>query len=192
MRSIIVCGVLVVSLAFTSCVPSIQPFFEEKDVYFDRSLVGTWSERDGKEKWKITARDESSYFIDQTDEQGRPLRFEARLFKIGTDSFIDVLPVPSSKIAGDLYLDHVLPAHTLLTVKIERCSVNLSFLDPTWVKGFLMTSPGAVAHTNRNGEVVLTDSTAAMQAFIKKHLSTPGAFEATETLFKKGDTQCVQ
>lgn len=192
MRSIIVCGLLVVSLAFTSCVPSIQPFFEEKDVYFDRSLVGTWSERDGKEKWTITARDESSYFIDQTDEHGRSLRFEARLFKIGTDSFIDVLAVPSSKITGDLYLDHVLPSHTLLSVKIERCSVNLSFLDPTWIKGFLMTSPGAVAHTNRSGEIVLTDSTAAMQAFIKKHLTTPGAFEGTETLYKKGEKQCEQ
>ena len=179
--------ILILAIAScSSCVRSIQPFYEQKDVYFDSSLIGTWIDPGGAESWKIRRLGEKEYVIDQTDEEGQTTRFEARLFRLGRRSFIDLVATSS----GDTGNGQKLAPHTFVAVKKDRCTARMSYLDPAWLKTLLANNPKAIRHANLDGEIVLTDSTRNLQTFIRKHLASPGAFEQTETLYKKGETQC--
>lgn len=169
-----------------ACVGSVQPFYDQKDVYFDRALIGTWIDSEKKESWKIRRHGEKEYLIDQTDDAGEITRFVARLFKIGDRSFIDLV----DRAAGDSGAKQVLAAHTFVAVKKDRCTARIAYLDPAWLKTLLANNPRAIRHANLDGEIVFTDSTRNLQKFIRKYLASPGAFEQTETLYKKGETQC--
>lgn len=193
MKNSVLILVLVTALASTACIKSLQSFYEAKNLYFDKTLAGTWVAADGKETWTVVAEDEAYYVIDQTDEEGRKSRFEARLFRIGDDSFLDLVAVPAGDyINTDRFFDHSVPIHSLIAIKKDRCSSRMYYLDPSWLKSFLAQNPKAVGHADVDGMLVLTDSTKNIQSFIKKHLRTSGAFEETETLFKQGDKQCGQ
>ena len=194
MKKLALTVILVSALSAIGCVKSLNAFYEMKDVYFDRSLVGSWASANGKETWAVVSDDgETFYVIEETDEEGRKSRFEARLFKIGDQSFIDLVAVPAGDyIKADGFFDQTIPIHTLMAIKKEGCSARVSYLDPSWLKLFLPKNPSAVKHADADGVLVLTDSTENLQAFAKKHLSTPGAFEKAETLYKKGETQCSQ
>jgi hypothetical protein len=188
MKSTILIAIVIAAIASAACVRSIQPFYEHKDVYFDRSLIGTWTDAKGKESWKIERRGDGDYLIDETDEKGKKTRFEARLFKLDGRSFIDLAATTS----GDAGSGHLLAVHTFLAIEKDLCTSKMSYLDPTWLKQFLAKNPNAIRHSNIEGEIVFTDSTKNLKSFIRKHLDSPGAFEETETLFKKGETQCEQ
>ena len=45
-----------------------------------------------------------------------------------------------------------------------------------WLDRHLKAEPGAIAHERRNGQVVFTADTRALQAFVLKHLETKDAF----------------
>lgn len=194
MKKLVLTVILVSALSATACVKSLNAFYEMKDVYFDRSLVGTWASANGKETWTVVSDEsETFYVIEETDEEGRKSRFEARLFKIGDQSFLDLVAVPAGDyIKADGFFDQTIPIHLLMAIKKEECSARMSYIDPSWLKVFLPKNPSAVKHVDADGVLLLTDSTKNLQAFVKKHLSTPGAFEGAETLFKQGDKQCGQ
>lgn len=186
MKNTILLAVILTVIASSACVRSIQPFFGQKDIYFDGSLVGIWADSEGKETWKIARRGDNEYLIDQTDEDGERTQFEARLFKVGGRSFIDLVAATSA----DAGANQMLAPHTFMAIEKDRCTSRMYYLDPAWLKNFLARNPNAVRHANIDGEIVFTDSTANLQSFIRKHLDSPGAFEETETLNKKGETQC--
>lgn len=189
MKTTILTLILMTAIVSAACVGSVQPFYDERNVYFDRTLVGTWIDPEGQETWKVQQHGEKkTYLIDQTDDEGRTTRFEARLFKIGERSFIDLVATRS----GNSTAKQVFAAHTFVAIEKDRCTSRMSYLDPAWLKNYLARDLNAVRHTNLNGEIVFTDSTKNLQAFIRKHFASPGAFEQTETLYKKGETQCEQ
>ena len=194
MKKLFLTVILVSALSATACVKSLNAFYEMKDVYFDRSLVGAWAAANGKETWTVVPdENETFYVIEETDEEERKSRFEARIFKIGDHSFLDLVAVPAGDyINADGFFDQTIPIHSLMAIKKEGCSARMSYLDPSWLKVFLAKNPSAVKQADAHGVLVLTDSTENLQAFVKKHLSTPGAFEKTETLYKKGKTQCEE
>ncbi|MDI1241943.1 MAG: hypothetical protein PSX80_08495 [bacterium] len=180
--------VLIAAFVSAACVGSVQPFYDQKDVYFDRALVGTWVDSEKKESWNIQPHGNKEYLVNQIDEEGEITRFEARLFKIGDRSFIDLVV----RTDGDSGTKQVFAAHTFVAIQIDQCTSRMSYLDPSWLKNLLANNPKAIRHTNLAGEIVFTDSTKNLQTFIRKHLASPGAFEQTETLYKKGETQCEQ
>ena len=49
MKTLISLLTLTVLLTLEGCVPSLQPFYTDKDVAFDPTLLGTWSGDGGKD-----------------------------------------------------------------------------------------------------------------------------------------------
>jgi hypothetical protein len=177
--------ILVFAVISTSCVRSIHPFYEDGDAYFDASLIGKWSDEGRTESWVFEKAGSSEYRMEYTDENGRTGTFEARLFKIRNRIFMDITPVRSPYVQG-FYGGHLLSVHTFFGLELGKDSAKLMYLDPAWLKRHLQNSPGAVEHTTVDGEVLLTDSTKKLKAFISTHLDTPGAFEQTEIISKIG------
>ena len=158
-----------------------------KDARFDRNLIGTWTDSRGEDEWEFTKKDEFAYSVKYIDRSGKTGSFTAYLFRIGERDFLDVSPVRADAEDSDVYVEKLLPMHTLMAIKLEEGRAQLSFLDPVWLKGFLRQNPAEIDHTIVDDEVVLTATTTKLQAFIRRNIKTRGAFEDTELMFKKGD-----
>ena len=178
---------LAAALLTTACVPSIHSFFSYKDVRFDRSVIGRWTDGDGDEEWEFSRKDDLAYSVKYVDRSGKTGFFTAYLFRIGGRDFLDLSPVRADADDSEIYVEKFLPTHTLMAINVEADRAQLSFLDPAWLKGFLKQNPEEIDHTIVDDEVVLTGTTPKLQAFIRRHIKTRGAFEDTELMFKKGD-----
>ena len=185
MNKSVVSMIFLVALVTAACVPSIHPFYEEKDAYFDAGLIGKWSNEARTETWIFEKSGSTEYRMEYIDEHRRTGIFEVRLFKIRDRTFVDLTPVRPANLQG-FYGGHLLPVHTSFAVELGKDSAKLMYLDPVWLKQYLQNNPMAVRHTTIDGEIFLTDSTSKLKAFIKTHLDTRGAFEQTEVISKIG------
>src|SRR5262249_54826593 len=83
------------TLLLCSCIPSVNPFFTNKDVVFDARLLGEWRAKensDDPEIWKFEKGETNSYKLTLTAEKGKQGLFEARLFKLKGEYFLDMIP----------------------------------------------------------------------------------------------------
>ena len=169
----------------TACVPSINPFCMEGDGYLDPNLLGTWSDSDGLETWTFTNPDDEDYLLTYTDDNGRTGVFTARQFKLGDRSFLDISPVRSASKQNSFYDEHFLSMHSVYLISINGKTGRIAFLDPAWLKLTLKKDPHAVAHAIVDGEIVLTDTTERLKAFLLANANTPDAFVTSEPLERK-------
>jgi len=170
--------VLLLSLALAGCVPSWNPFYTEKDLVFDSTLVGRWrpveAKESSKEDWEFTKAGDKHYQLTQTDEEGRKAAFETRLFKLKEHLFLDLY---LTKVEGDDLKANawasisLVPAHLLLKVELSESAVKLAAINPDWTKTFLKEHPDAIAHRiASDGSIVLAAGTGELQKFVLAHL----------------------
>ena len=165
-------------LALAGCVPSWNSFYTEKDVVFDPALVGTWRPAEAKESsseaWEFTTSADKLYQLAQTDEEGRKAVFEARLFKLKENFFLDLY---LTKVEGDDVKMNawagfsLVPAHLLLRVEQIVPALKLAVMNPDWMRTYLKQHSDAIAHrVVADGNIVLTASTDELQKFVLAHL----------------------
>ena len=61
-------------LALTACIPSVHPFYSDKDVVFDPRLLGEWLEKDKEEKpqsWHFEKAEDNAYRLSITESDGK-------------------------------------------------------------------------------------------------------------------------
>src|SRR5215208_6812465 len=75
-----------------SCIPSVEPFYTEKDAVFDARLLGQWKEEE-PETWKFEKGENDAYQLTITENGGKEGRFEAHLFQLKKEYFLDIIPV---------------------------------------------------------------------------------------------------
>ena len=169
--------VLGVASALTACAPSLHPFFTERDVVFNEALLGVWiDDTDGT--CKFSKSGDNHYELLIMDE--KPVRFEARLIKLGGVTFLDLYPKPMSEENG-LVLANFVPAHTLARVTIGKDSISIALMDGDWLKKLSDQNQLDVAHERLDDDlVVLTASTRELQAFALKHAFTKEAFSEAQ------------
>src|SRR5690349_6380022 len=72
------------AILFAACIPSVNPFYLEKDVVFDPHLIGQWQDKDGGDKpevWAFEQATNKGYDLTVT-EQGKTGKFRVHLFKL--------------------------------------------------------------------------------------------------------------
>ena len=163
-------------LILTSCVPSLNPLYTDSDLIFDETLLGVWTDTDGAESWAFNSSDAKEYKLVYTDEKGKKGEFKTRLLKIEGKTFLDLTPVKPALEQNDFYKANFLATHTFVQITQTAPTVQISYLEPDWLKSFLDKNPSAIRHEKLSGEILLTASTKDLQRFLLTHLNTPGAF----------------
>lgn len=175
-------------LLLSSCVPafSVHPFFTEKDLTFDRSLLGTWIDPTGKnergglviEEVSINGRPAYSLTAEVTDKPAVPKlteEYEGSLFKLGGQQFLDV--IYSQLRSGDESVTVLaMPVHTIARVSLEGDTLSLSFLDDEWLKKNLEDGTVPLRHEIESDAPLLTAETADLQTFVLNHWADQKAF----------------
>jgi hypothetical protein len=170
-----------IALALTACAPSLHPFFTDKDIVFNESLLGVWIDDSGG-TCKFTKSGDNYYELLVMGE--KPTRFEARLIEVGGATFLDLYPKPLGE-ALDLYPSNIVPAHSLARVTIAKDSISIAMLDGDWLDRLNDRNELGLAHEClENGVIALTAPTRELQAFVLKHADNSEAFGDVEVLHR--------
>ncbi len=178
-------ALVLASLMLGGCVVALAPIGADAERSFDPSLVGTWKPADASETWRCKADGAGAYRVTYTDEKGRRAEFDAALFALGGDRWLDLAPRPLPETLNALYADHFVPAHTVARVLHTKPKLALAILDDDWLEKQLAAEPNALAHETVRGHVVITATTKDWQRFLQTHTKTDGAFRPTLELEKK-------
>lgn len=181
-----------IALVATGCiVTSVYPFYTEKDLVFEPSLLGDWTadneadEQKPTELTRVERHGEKGYrVIAFTDNQTNSII--CHLFRLKGQLFLDTCP---TNHALDLIPVHQVSKVTQLQPVLE--SANLRY---EWLQELLEKQPKAIRHTvvrDRKDEkdetrIVLTADTAELQKFILKHLNNTNAWQAPGRVKRRG------
>jgi hypothetical protein len=176
---------LLAILLLSACIPSLQPFYTEKDLVFEPALVGSFGEKDGSATWTFTKSADREYNLTIKDKE-KSSSFVTHLFKLGNDRFIDLYAVKESlddSPREDFFKATLVPGH--LALKVSSFSpLTLQVMDEDGMKEYLKSNKGAVAHTFiESDRLVFTGSSEQMRDFLKRISSEekcwgkPGEFQ---------------
>lgn len=158
-----------------SCVPSVNPYYTAKDVITDPRLPGEWRDTDNKDKtssWKFEDDGTNGYKLTITEDKGKTGVFNAHLFQLGQEDFLDLIPGDCNFAPDQAGLVGVamIPGHLLMHVSILEPTLHLALCDPDWLKKYLAGNPDAIAHSQYQDMIYFTASTRDLQKFVLKHL----------------------
>jgi hypothetical protein len=160
------------------CVQSVHPFYTDQQVGYDASLNGNWKVADSPEVILVDGQDDQKqYKITYIDKDKKVGHFIVHLANVGDRMLADVTPDSSQMPDSDVYKLTLLPLHTLMWVEKNPNGLNIKMMDYNWLKNYLKDHPNSLAHEeSKDGEFVLTASTADLQAFYVAQLQTSGAY----------------
>ena len=174
--------VAVLALLTAACIPSVHPFFLDKDIVFEPQLVGEWrvldSDNDPQE-WHFEKGETEAYLLTVKNDEGQQGQFDATLFNLGDHHFLDLTPreVDYASNQADLVGLCMIPGHLLIHVNQIEPTLSMSFIDFDWLGDYLEEHPKALEHRRDSEDiVVLTAGTKELQKFVKKHVRTGELF----------------
>ena len=182
MNAKIYCSIVTATILLSGCLLSLNPVYTDRDLVFDPDVVGVWKQPQSAASWEFTKRDEKSYVLVYTDENGHLGRFIARLARINGTLFLDLYPQEVQGEANSFYKAHLVPIHTVYLVRRTTPNVVLGAIDMAWLDKYLAENPGALAHARLNDHNLITASTAELQAFLLQHKD---AFKGEVSLERK-------
>jgi hypothetical protein len=174
--------ILLLSLLFMAgCVQSLQPFYTEEQLTFDKNLVGYWTDAEGKNTIDVPDLDADpeakTYRVAYTDEQGKTGHFVARLAQVGKYLLADLTPEELPDSTSGTYRAHFVPIHSFLLIEVSALRLKIRSMDYEWLKKELDAHPAALAHERIGGDRILfTAPSEKVQAFVLKHVDTQGAY----------------
>jgi hypothetical protein len=185
-RNIIVAAAVAILLA--ACIPSINPFYTEKDVVFEKKLLGEWREKENADEpqiWNFEEGTEKAYKLTVTEKEGKHGEFEAHLFKLKQDYFLDIVATEIGTNVADLITASMIPGHLLFRVPQIEPELKLAAFDFDWLDKHLKEHPKSLAHHRDNDRIVLTAETADLQSFVMKHLGEDELFAKPGEMVRK-------
>jgi len=161
------------------CVPSFHPLYTEEDLVLDDRLVGLWGQDDDEDKWIFERSEGKAYRLIQIDDNGVG-RLDVHIVQLGEHRFLDTFPAESDGSQNVMAALHSLPVHTLWKLTVEEDAVSMAVMNPTWLKEGIEKGTLQVKHemlrVADDSGVVLTASTAELQAFVLKHADEEDAW----------------
>jgi hypothetical protein len=160
------------SLALTGCVPFLHPLTSGNNSVFNPLLVGDWTLSD--DTFHVTAVAGKSYEITWT-EAGKRHKLAASLVPIGSQGYLDVVPVPFDK--QDDTNDFYLPAHWILKLNLEKDRLLLAAMNAGNFNKAVKSGALTLKHEMSDGEAIVTAGSAEIERFLREHGAESELFE---------------
>jgi hypothetical protein len=177
-------ALVAVALFACGCVPSLHPFYSTETATYESALLGKWVNATDNETWSFESEEDDHYRITFTDSEGLPGSFEAHLFKLSDQYFLDLYPEPPEMESNEFYLGHLLATHTLAHLELSDSGLVLAGMNPEWVEEHLDAHPDELAAERLESTLVLTAPTVDLQAFVLKYLDQPELFAESDHLVR--------
>ena len=172
------------ALCATGCVPSLHPFYTSETTVFEPALLGTWENPGDNETWTFQSVDDTRFILTFTDSEGLPGEFEATLLSLNQRMFLDLYPELPDLESNEFYASHLLAIHTLIRVDLSDSGLSLSGMSLEWMDEYADGGAGEVDFERLDNTLVLTSSTAELQAFVMKHMDDENFFSESDHLVR--------
>jgi hypothetical protein len=182
-------AVAAAALLLAACIPSVNSFYTEKDVAFDPRLLGAWQEKDNTNNpdvWKFEKSGDNAFKL-TVFEKGKTGEFNAHLFKVNQERFLDLIPNDCKYADNQSWFVAcaMFPGHLLVRVRQIEPGLQFSPCNYEWLDGYLKTNRTALAHHAEADSIVLTADTRDLQNFVMKHLGTNELFKEVGELVRQ-------
>jgi hypothetical protein len=195
-KTVIIISALVL---FNSCiVKSLQPFYTQESIVFQKMFVGEWKDnknniwkvvslkeefkKDNKNQSELSAEDKEifekykdGYFITYTKNEKETV-FMAMPFKINDQVFMDFIPFDYDNLNNDLVSQHLLKTHSVAKFDVlkENNEVKISWLDEDRLKALYKNDQIQLKHEviGLDEAFVLTASSEELYKFLKKYIAS--------------------
>jgi len=179
-----------VAALLCSCIPSVNPFYTDKDVVLDPRLLGAWQDKDKPDQpdvWKFESATNQAYKLTVTEKEGKQGVFTAHLFKLKEDFFLDLIPADCNYATNqaDLVAFSMFPGHLLVHVPQTEPELKLAFFDFDWLQKYLEKNPKALAHRREDDSLLLTAGTRELQKFVLQHLGEGELFAKPDVMVRQ-------
>jgi len=174
-------------LILNSCVvKSLHQFYEEEDVVWDESLLGSWVDEDGS-RWVIKPftfptglmkedSTDNSYLVELYEDTLDAQRFNVHLFRLNGRMYLDFKPILGDREDDFLHI-HLVPTHSLALVdRDEQGRWAIGWFNEEWLNRLFQENRIKISHEVVKGnpggggdQYVLTASTDELQKFIQKY-----------------------
>ena len=166
-----------VALGLAGCypVPSIHPFYNEREVGFEGDLLGLWATEDGKQILRFEDAGENAYKVAYLAED----KWSKYAVRLGGESYLDVMPdkdAYQAAIEPQAFLPLV-NTHTLYRLELDRNRLRISYLDDEWMKTKLESGEIPLPYAENEDLLVLTGTTAELQSLVMMHAGEEKAFK---------------
>ncbi len=175
---------LLVCVVLAGCVTTLNQIYTDKDLTFDKSILGDWQDADTPETYSLSQSGENEYHLLYTNEEGIPAEFTLHLVRIDSLLFFDVFPDEPDLGGNEFYEIHFLPVHSFVRVVQTDPEFLLATINSDWLDDYVQEHPGQIAGQDTEGELVLTAQTEDLQRFLIKMASTEGAFNEPGELIR--------
>lgn len=176
------------AVLLAACIPSVNPFYTDKDVVYDQRLVGEWQvvgewqqkdNTNNPEMWTFEQATNNAYKLTVVEYGKKTGEFSAHLFKLKREQFLDLIPSKCEFATNqaDLVGFSVFAGHLIVRVPQVEPNLKLAFCDFEWLQKYLEKNPSALAHHMEDNSIVLTADTKDLQKFVLKHLGTNELFK---------------
>jgi len=116
---------------------------------------------------------------------GKKGDFDVHLLKVKGSRYLDLFPATPDLKENDFYRGHLMRVHSFMRVQQIEPTFQMAMLKPDWIKKFLQKNPGAIAHEDVNGTIVLTAQPKELQAFLIKHEKTADAWDDCDPMTRR-------
>lgn len=178
-------------------VVSINSLYEDvtpkdADVVFEKSLVGTWLEKDGKCVTTITvASNEETYDLQSVQgegcsDPGERVRQWARLVKLGESYFVDMFPRPDDVCGTCLAL------HQLFLISFTKETMTLTPIDAEGVRALLSAKKLRLSIVPEDPNALFPERPLTLTASSKDLKEFCRKFAADKTIFKPESAELLK
>lgn len=176
---------LAVSLIIAGCVPSLQPFYTEKDLVADYALLGEWLYKNGEFKFTFT-QDKGMVYELMVAGGDSEKYYSVHLMKLKDTYFLDIYP--KNGLGAKKYIfgnSCYVPAHAVGIVVIKDNSLHINMLNPITLEYLLKNKKIILHHEYFGDNILLTASTSELQRFLLRHRDEKGLFSSVYKLERK-------
>ena len=180
---------LAIGLLASGCIYSLHPFYQDKDVIFDESLLGEWEAENG-DQTTISRQGKDAYLlVSEPHDGGKKYSFSVHLFKLGKGTFMDM-----TTNSEDTPVPLAVPAHSLTKIDIGQDQITVQGLNYDYLEKLSKKKKIPVAYTMIKGQfadssyAVATGSTKEIQKYLLKNESNKDFFDKPSVLKRKTKT----
>ena len=190
--------ILVLTGIVVSCIPSLYPLYNLKDLILNPKIEGIFQDEDDS-YWQIErinleweqklSSNWDSYTSGKTyklivREENRVQDFAMHLLKLGDDFYMDFYPV-NFNIPHKLLNQQLLPVHIFAKTEVTNDHLILHFFEYEWLSDLIEDQQIKVSHMELPDRTLLTARTDELQKFIIKYANDSTTFMEADTLLRK-------
>ena len=131
------------------CVPSLHPWYADKDVTFEEKLLGVWDQEKDNNLWTFEKGDGEKKFYRLTivSKDKIPSVLGATLFKVNGKMYLDTFPGSESlQNTNEFFQTNIVGVHQLLRIDSIQPTIQFRMLNPDSIGKMLKAKPDLLAH----------------------------------------------